>query len=321
MKRSAFTLIELLVVIAIIAILAAILFPVFAQAKLAAKKTAELSNAKNLGIGLQIYLSDSDDTYPSGNFRVAANGSSTEGELHWSYVLDPYVKNKDVWVSPADPNGGWAPTCYNAATNNSGKGAPAGQAAANCVYSGYNAGIYTAQVPRLSYTANQMILPRKRSATDTSNVISATAIDDVSGTILIAPTTDSTQCMSNGGEYKSYRGALGVRDSANLTNSFSAALPATSQLWALNQAEIDGITKCKKGPGSTDHVLRYTNAGRFNLDGNGVYGGNNYVMADTSAKFRDFKSTFNPSRFLWGKQGYSIGGAAVLDRTTGRPVQ
>ncbi len=62
--KKAFTLIELLVVIAIIAILAAILFPVFAQAKLAAKKTADLSNVKQFALGTNIYLSDSDDTMP-----------------------------------------------------------------------------------------------------------------------------------------------------------------------------------------------------------------------------------------------------------------
>lgn len=320
MKR-AFTLIELLVVIAIIAILAAILFPVFAQAKLAAKKTAELSHAKQLGIGLQIYLTDSDDMYPSGNQRLDPAGSSKFGETHWSIIVDPYVKNKDIWVSPADPNGGWAPTCYNAATNNSGKGAPAGQAAANCVYSGYNAGIYTQQVPRVSFTANQIILPRKRTDADTSTVISSTQIDDVSGTILIAPTTDSAQCMSLGAEFKTYRGALGVRDSLDITDSFSKALPAGAQLWALTSAEIDSIMACKSGQtGTTDHVLRYTNAGRFNSNG-GTYGGNNYVMADTSAKYKAFKSTFDVNHFMWGKAGYSIGGSPVIDRNTGLQVQ
>jgi len=63
-KRNAFTLIELLVVIAIIAILAAILFPVFAQAKAAAKKTQCLSNTKQLGLGLHMYVGDSDDMLP-----------------------------------------------------------------------------------------------------------------------------------------------------------------------------------------------------------------------------------------------------------------
>ncbi|MFX9608458.1 prepilin-type N-terminal cleavage/methylation domain-containing protein, partial [Acinetobacter baumannii] len=60
-KNRAFTLIELLVVIAIIAILAAILFPVFAQAKLAAKTTASLSNMKQIGTGNQLYYNDFDD--------------------------------------------------------------------------------------------------------------------------------------------------------------------------------------------------------------------------------------------------------------------
>ena len=71
--RKAFTLIELLVVIAIIAILAAILFPVFAQAKEAAKKTAALSNVKQTGTSFAIYLSDSDDTFPLG-YRYTPGG-------------------------------------------------------------------------------------------------------------------------------------------------------------------------------------------------------------------------------------------------------
>ena len=62
--KNAFTLIELLVVIAIIAILAAILFPVFAQAKLAAKKITSVSNQKQQGLGLIMYAGDYDDMYP-----------------------------------------------------------------------------------------------------------------------------------------------------------------------------------------------------------------------------------------------------------------
>ena len=62
---NGFTLIELLVVIAIIAILAAILFPVFAQAKEAAKKSVGISNVKQLGVGYALYVNDNDDTYPN----------------------------------------------------------------------------------------------------------------------------------------------------------------------------------------------------------------------------------------------------------------
>ena len=80
MKR-AFTLIELLVVIAIIAILAAILFPVFAQAKEAAKKTQTLSNLKQMGTAVAIYLTDSDDTFPMAH-SISASGAQRYATVH-----------------------------------------------------------------------------------------------------------------------------------------------------------------------------------------------------------------------------------------------
>ncbi len=92
--QRAFTLIELLVVIAIIAILAAILFPVFAQAKNAAKKTASLSNAKNQGSGIQIYLSDSDDVIPFSEAGCGDDGSDTQ--IQWYATVLPYIKNGDA---------------------------------------------------------------------------------------------------------------------------------------------------------------------------------------------------------------------------------
>jgi prepilin-type N-terminal cleavage/methylation domain-containing protein/prepilin-type processing-associated H-X9-DG protein len=98
---KAFTLIELLVVIAIIAILAAILFPVFAQAKAAAKKTAQLSNMKQLGIGLQLYTGDSDDVLPMAWFfeNSAGPGVGTQ----WNQRIFPYVKNHDIFINAQGP--------------------------------------------------------------------------------------------------------------------------------------------------------------------------------------------------------------------------
>lgn len=90
--RKAFTLIELLVVIAIIAILAAILFPVFAQAKVAAKKTADLSNLKQLGTSTYIYAADADDIIP--HFME-------KQPYVFAARLMPYVKNRQIWKSPA----------------------------------------------------------------------------------------------------------------------------------------------------------------------------------------------------------------------------
>jgi prepilin-type N-terminal cleavage/methylation domain-containing protein len=91
MKRNAFTLIELLVVIAIIAILAAILFPVFAQAKAAAKKTADLSNTKNLTLGMIMYAGDFDDG-PAPMMQGAWDWPRHQLIL-WKDCILPYIKN------------------------------------------------------------------------------------------------------------------------------------------------------------------------------------------------------------------------------------
>lgn len=88
-----FTLIELLVVIAIIAILAAILFPVFSQAKVAAKKTASLSNIKQLGLANLQYQNDYDDTFPMSEYGSGDNYVSWAGELF------PYVKTGTMLTS------------------------------------------------------------------------------------------------------------------------------------------------------------------------------------------------------------------------------
>src|SRR5690349_8535220 len=104
MKQRAFTLIELLVVIAIIAILAAILFPVFAQAKVAAKKTVALSNAKQLATATMIYMNDTDDTFPKTYFGFPSDCASWGSTYYnWRYSLNPYTKSKDLATDPTNP--------------------------------------------------------------------------------------------------------------------------------------------------------------------------------------------------------------------------
>jgi len=102
-NRSGFTLIELLVVIAIIAILAAILFPVFAQAREKARQTTCLSNEKQLGLSFMQYIQDSDEQFPSGAYSgfawVQADG------LGWSSQIFPYVKSTGLFHCPDDSAG------------------------------------------------------------------------------------------------------------------------------------------------------------------------------------------------------------------------
>jgi prepilin-type N-terminal cleavage/methylation domain-containing protein len=134
-KSKAFTLIELLVVIAIIAILAAILFPVFAQAKEAAKKTTGISNLKQNATGMTIYTTDNDDLLPhslirnaSGvwqfnllaevpvDWRLTAPATHERHSIYWANAVQPYLKNTELLeindgakAAHADPQPGKRP--------------------------------------------------------------------------------------------------------------------------------------------------------------------------------------------------------------------
>src|SRR5687768_3598444 len=99
-----FTLIELLVVIAIIAILAAILFPVFARARENARRTSCLSNVKQMGLGVMMYVQDYDETY-SRNSQYTTDPGSTAALKYWDSLLEPYTKSTQVFICPSTISG------------------------------------------------------------------------------------------------------------------------------------------------------------------------------------------------------------------------
>lgn len=334
--KKAFTLIELLVVIAIIAILAAILFPVFAQAKEAAKKSSDLSNVKQIGTSQQIYLADSDDVYmPAYYYRNGVGNAAVGGVggyVHWSGMIMPYVKNLDIFVSPGDQIKGLAPTNFNVAGNNMGKGAPGGQ-------SSNQPTIQDEQAPRLSYTANAAILPRKRREADPSTIVSATAFDNVANIIMIAPMTEKASCITGdstagGNAYKSHRS----------TNAFLNTLSATGGYVGENASTAGGdvgrttyfaltptiarqaIVGCRALADTvTTHGfshIAYTNPNRFNRNGADVIGGSaNYLFADTHAKTSTLGATLNPNNFQWGTKNYGGGGGTIMREDGVTPVQ
>jgi len=109
--RKGFTLIELLVVIAIIAILAAILFPVFAQAKAAAQKSVCLSNLRQIGTAMEMYEDDYDSLLPDrrdlksslpGGYKPFTSWPPSDPRSGWALILlEPYTKNDAIWVCPS----------------------------------------------------------------------------------------------------------------------------------------------------------------------------------------------------------------------------
>lgn len=234
--KKAFTLIELLVVIAIIAILAAILFPVFAQAKLAAKKTQGLSQAKQIGTAAQLYLNDFDDVFfkyrfngTTGTSCTPANcinpdytkavtsygltqanvyfGANSRDVIFAKQLVDPYTKNSDIWKAPGQANA-WSGIDFSGANQD-----PAFRS-----YGGNN-----------SYGLNGYLFTPLGSATPYSN----TDIAEVSNTIFMVDasyynTFPKTPCQLKSQTFNPSTGSSYPNYWKNLGNAYYFSFPAPS---------------------------------------------------------------------------------------------
>jgi len=314
--RSGFTLIELLVVIAIIAILAAILFPVFARARESGRRTSCLSNMKQIGIGLEQYKTDNDSTFPQA-YYYNDGVSSSSLYTQWTGMTQPYLKSIQVFKCPSSK--GLPPT------NSTRSGECSVDAAQPpTTYASQFAGDDN-QVPCSSYIANELVLPRMKltahvTSADNSAQYSAgvgmqtvndSVIDRSSEVIMIAEMNDQLNNLSgtstSGGsaQSKTHRPTSGVKEPG--TTFYESEDGTAAPLIAITLAEAEDAIA---NPGTTKSRIQYTELDRH-------LGGGNYLFADGHAKWYKLSQTLNPSGFLWGKKAYSVRGTPTIYQADG----
>ncbi len=301
-----FTLIELLVVIAIIAILAAILFPVFGRARENARRSSCQSNMKQIGLGVMQYVQDYDERYPQAYF-YKNNAGDTQGYVHWSGSTRPYLKSEQIFVCPSDPLGGLLPTNPHDPTYSLAPSSPPRDA----------------QVPRISYTANALIMPRKRSSTDGPNTVNSAQIDDTAGVIMVAEFANTIACVNDtstgqetpGFKGKSHRPTHGITNNGAQTNLQSVAdmqipTPRAVTVTTALQAKAACTAAGYSGGG---HHISYAEYEKH-------LGGSNYAFADGHVKWHRIEQTLNPNNFMWGKKLYTGNNQIILKPTGSEPV-
>ena len=222
-SKKGFTLIELLVVIAIIAILAAILFPVFARAREKAKNAACQSNLKQIGLAFAMYVNDYDERYPVNDvFGKDAPGVSGQRARWWA-IIRPYVKNLQLGICPSKPI--WPMV------------APPGYEKAMDTFAIYHGG----------YAVNDHVVNRPSSAGIHEN-----RIEDPSGTLLVMD--DWQQSDGLGGGKGTTRGWFYYARSPYMYPNMASDSTGVSTIWeeatrhsgGMNAAFCDGHVKWGK---------------------------------------------------------------------------
>ncbi|CAN5525936.1 hypothetical protein BH11ARM1_BH11ARM1_16190 [soil metagenome] len=280
--RRAFTLIELLVVIAIIAILAAILFPVFAQAKEAAKKTSCLGNVKQIGTALFLYAGDSDDTlcqtsWESGATPQPFNPGGTY-QIHWTYLMQPYIKNWSIFLCPSDSD----PQTPN-------KPAATGYGEVGQLTGGVMTCDWMAQ--KYSYIPSYNMMP----AHDWIPV-TLTTIPEPAGLIAV---TERRNKLANGTVMGKHKGVGGFNPAQPCPGSSKVAsqydaIPAgtTYAFWTAEQAIQHSLADTK----DKNDIVR--------VAWDRHTGGANYAYADGHAKYQKLAQVLNPTKYQFGDQFY-----------------
>jgi prepilin-type N-terminal cleavage/methylation domain-containing protein len=206
-QSSAFTLIELLVVIAIIAILAAILFPVFAQAKVAAKQVSSLSNVKQIGTAFAMYANDYDDHYSDAEHGSGGHPNNTSDLTNWAATNYPYVKSSTTYTAGDGSletqacNGIYQDVSASACSSTENPDGPAGSIAAGAplYQQGFSYGVNANAMPVNDYSDAY-----PGSGITPSVPVTSTQIDSPSDKVLLVAKGENYFDPTNGGQYWNY---------------------------------------------------------------------------------------------------------------------
>lgn len=284
----AFTLIELLVVIAIIAILAAILFPVFAQAKEAAKKTSCLGNAKQIGTATYMYAADYEDTLCQTSWESALTPQSFNPggkyQIHWTFLMQPYIKSYDIFKCPSDST---PVTAKNPCPNGvSDLGKLDGSGNMYCDW----------QAPKYSYIPNYNLMPAHDWATvsmtayaapaDTISVTERRSMLDTPGLAVSAATIGQHKGISG------FNPSQPCPGSTQIPSQYAKISSLNFAFWTPEQAMQHEVSDTN----DKNDIVR--------LKWDRHTGGANYAYADGHAKYQKLGQILNPDHYGFGDHFY-----------------
>lgn len=305
--------------------LAVLLMPILSTARESRRNSVCLSNLQQIGLGMQQYLQDHEQTLPVAYHYNNTNpnqekGLDDTGIHHWSAVLMPYVKEQAIFVCPDDSIGGQPPTNFRVSTNNEGMGVPEG------AQSGV-AELQDNQVPRISYTANEQLMPRPRGGVGNvtvgqkQNLVRVSMVKSPDKTIAITEFTDHLNAVSGGGpggiKFKSHRPTAALAMDKAGTEAYDTSDEMKPPVYAVAPEAarkiFDKQETVEFGSKKEPHII-YLNAGRHSQ-------GNNFLFLDGHVSWMKVDDTLSCDNFLWGTHIYSRGNVPVSCAATGEPVR